>query len=404
MRLEVLVENEDPVVYPLSKDKITVGSSENCDIILSSEGVSRKHLSITIEGDNFFVVDLGSSNGSYINEERLIPGKRAEFTSFFPVRIGHNILLSLLSDEEAQSEGMIEIPLSLKEKPKEPQAETQSDQTRVISLNDISKARTEKLITTRNEKRIEKKTKLSPPAKKKDSNLMTYLAIIILISGAGYNYFKIKNEKNNDEEIVSDTVNSPKAEIPKTAETSEQVLPQQNVNSDLVLEEDLVKKTTYESLINDIKCATDEEKFLCLFFPGANENPFGVVQVGLTFNVMAEGSAFLGHARSVVKKPEVEDPKAIEDYERLVNETAAYIYLLRTITTGDLDLTKFKDARLSIAIYDKSETGIKLVTVIAIKPETFNKLKDVLLESNLDLIRSNGFSALEVVKKYYTTF
>lgn len=404
MRLEVLVENEDPVVYPLSKEKITIGSSENCDIILSSDGVSRKHLSITVEGDNYFVVDLGSSNGSFINEERLIPGKRAEFTSFFPVRIGHNILLSLLSDEEAQSEGMIEIPLSLKEKPKESQAEAQNDQTRVISLNDISKASTEKLITTRNEKRIEKKAKSSPPVKKKKSNAMTYLALIIFISGAGYNYIKLKNEKSSEDEIVSETANLSKTQIPNSTEVNEQVPPQKSINSDLVAEEDFVKKTTYETLINDIKCATDEEKFLCLFFPGANENPFGVVQIGLTFNVMAEGSAFIGHARSVVKKPEDESPKAVEDYERLVSETAAYIYLMRTMTTGDLDLAKFKDARLSIAIYDKTEAGLKLMFVIAIKPETFNKLKEVLLESNLDLIRTNGFSALEVVKKYYTTF
>jgi pSer/pThr/pTyr-binding forkhead associated (FHA) protein len=403
MRLEVLIENEDPVVYPLGNQKITIGSSDNCEIVLSTEGVSRKHLSITSEGDNFFVVDLGSSNGSFINEERLIPGKRAEFTSFFPVRLGQNVLLSLLSDEEAESEGLLEVPLSFKEKPVEAQADVARDQTRIINLNDLSKQTTEKLISTRNEKRVELKAK-SPKAapQKKRSKFFSYLAFLILIGGAAYNFYKLKDNRIDTQGLGKISNPSPSKNDPiKTQDIPQNEL---KVNSDLVPEEDLVKRTSYESLINDIKCTTDEEKFLCLYFPGSTERPFGVIQVGLTFNILADGSVFIDHAKKVVKKPTDENPEVLEEYQKLVYETAAYIYLLRATAANPLDLSKYKEMRLSIALYDKSETDLKLAIVVAIKPDVFNRLKDVLFESNLDLIKTNGPSALEFVKKLYITY
>lgn len=404
MRLEVLVDNNDPVVYPLSGQKITIGSSENCDIVLNSEGVSRKHLSITPEADSFFVVDLGSSNGSYINEERLIPGKRAEFTSFFPVRLGQNVLLSLLSDEEAESGGMIEIPIAFKEKPAEVQPDVKNDQTRVINLNDLTKKKTEKLISTRNEKRNEIKSKVTKsPPKKKKNNFTSYLALLVFVGGAGYNFFKNKQEKELNEEISKpldkkvSTKNSPKNQ-------ESQAIVEVKPPSDLVPEEDFVKKSSYESIINDLKCTNDEEKYLCLFFPGTSEQPFGVVQVGLTYNVMADASAFIGHAKSFVKKPTEETPEANEEYQKLVGKTAAYIYLLRATAASNFQADNYKDARISIALYEKTETEVKLLVIVAIKPEVLNKLKEVVFESNLDLIRTNGFSALEIVKNHYSTY
>ncbi len=403
MRLEVLIENEDPVVYPLSNQKITIGSSDNCEIVLSTEGVSRKHLSIMSEGDVFFVVDLGSSNGSFINEERLIPGKRAEFTSFFPIRLGQNVLLSLLSDEEAQSEGHIEVPLAFKEKPVELKADVARDQTRIINLHDLSKQTTEKLISNRNEKRVELKAKSSKaPPQKKQSNVLSYLAFLILIGGAVYNFLKLKENRIDTQGLGKISNSSPSKTDPiKTEEIPQNEL---NVHSDLVSEEDLVKRTSYESLINDIKCATDEEKFLCLYFPGSTERPFGVVQVGLTLNILADGSVYIDHAKRVVKKPADENPEVLEEYQKLVYETAAYIYLLRATAANPLDLSKYKDMRLSIALYNKTETDLKLAIVVAIKPDVFNRLKDVLFEGNLELIKTNGPSAFEYVKKLYITY
>ena len=45
----------------------TIGRSSDCDHVLSVGGISKKHMSITVNGDNAFMEDLGSSNGTFLN-------------------------------------------------------------------------------------------------------------------------------------------------------------------------------------------------------------------------------------------------------------------------------------------------------------------------------------------------
>ncbi len=100
MRIEVAIEGQEPTVHRLNKEKTLLGSSAECDVVVDAEGISRKHLIIVAQEDQFYVLDQGSKNGTFINEDRLVPGQRAEFTSFFPVRLGGLVVVSLLSDEE----------------------------------------------------------------------------------------------------------------------------------------------------------------------------------------------------------------------------------------------------------------------------------------------------------------
>lgn len=67
--------------WPLSKETIVIGRQPDCDVVLSDAGVSRRHAEIRREGDEWVVVDLGSTNGTEINgtrlsRHRLAPGDR----------------------------------------------------------------------------------------------------------------------------------------------------------------------------------------------------------------------------------------------------------------------------------------------------------------------------------------
>lgn len=57
--------------WPLSKDAVVIGRMEGCDVILADPGVSRRHAEIRREGDEWVIVDLGSTNGIEINGKRL---------------------------------------------------------------------------------------------------------------------------------------------------------------------------------------------------------------------------------------------------------------------------------------------------------------------------------------------
>jgi len=60
--------NDIGLSYPIEKDEITVGRSSECDLVLFSDSVSRKHLIIKKKGDNLYtVIDNDSTNGVYIN-------------------------------------------------------------------------------------------------------------------------------------------------------------------------------------------------------------------------------------------------------------------------------------------------------------------------------------------------
>lgn len=51
----------------LNEGENTIGRSPECDHILEAEGVSKKHLRITVNGEGAYLEDLGSSNGTILN-------------------------------------------------------------------------------------------------------------------------------------------------------------------------------------------------------------------------------------------------------------------------------------------------------------------------------------------------
>src|SRR5688572_19144816 len=55
----------------LTKDTISIGRTPENDIELKDSLISRKHTSIVKKGDRYVVYDLGSSNGTFVNRERI---------------------------------------------------------------------------------------------------------------------------------------------------------------------------------------------------------------------------------------------------------------------------------------------------------------------------------------------
>jgi Protein of unknown function (DUF3662)/Inner membrane component of T3SS, cytoplasmic domain len=65
----------------LSGDRVVVGRSRDCDVVLSDPNVSRRHAELRRDGGSWTVFDLGSTNGVKVNGQRadrvpLSPGDR----------------------------------------------------------------------------------------------------------------------------------------------------------------------------------------------------------------------------------------------------------------------------------------------------------------------------------------
>lgn len=59
------------LVFPIKGETTIVGRDASCDIQLPDQGVSRRHAEIYRIGELFFIRDLGSRNGTFVNDERI---------------------------------------------------------------------------------------------------------------------------------------------------------------------------------------------------------------------------------------------------------------------------------------------------------------------------------------------
>jgi hypothetical protein len=55
----------------VTKDRFVIGRGKHCDLIINSGKVSREHAAIIRENGNYFIEDLGSSNGTWFEKRRI---------------------------------------------------------------------------------------------------------------------------------------------------------------------------------------------------------------------------------------------------------------------------------------------------------------------------------------------
>lgn len=59
-------------VYELTQDELTIGRDISNRIVINDPEVSRKHARLTLQGGAYVIEDLGSTNGTLINGQRLM--------------------------------------------------------------------------------------------------------------------------------------------------------------------------------------------------------------------------------------------------------------------------------------------------------------------------------------------
>src|SRR5439155_589971 len=57
--------------FRLRVGKNVLGTAADCDIVLTDKKISRKHATVRYEGGEFQIADLDSSNGTFVNDEKV---------------------------------------------------------------------------------------------------------------------------------------------------------------------------------------------------------------------------------------------------------------------------------------------------------------------------------------------
>jgi two-component system, cell cycle response regulator len=77
-------------MYRLEKDQVVVGRGDKVDLRLVDEGISREHIRLSKDGERVVLEDLGSTNGTYCNGQRV---QRHPLTEGDKILIGSTTIL-----------------------------------------------------------------------------------------------------------------------------------------------------------------------------------------------------------------------------------------------------------------------------------------------------------------------
>lgn len=102
-RASLVIESAFPPGEPLpiTKDITVIGRGEACDVVVDDEHCSRNHAEIHAVGGGFVVRDLGSTNGVFVNDARVVAD--VELRAGDLIRMGESRLRFGLEDAAASS-------------------------------------------------------------------------------------------------------------------------------------------------------------------------------------------------------------------------------------------------------------------------------------------------------------
>lgn len=101
--------------FDVASQTATVGRSSQNDIRINDPSVSRRHLRIRKKAGKYFVVDLNSTNGTYVKNVCLRPGDPVEIEEGVPIFIGQ-IRVSLGNAESSDTQEKKVPPTGAQEK------------------------------------------------------------------------------------------------------------------------------------------------------------------------------------------------------------------------------------------------------------------------------------------------
>jgi len=78
--------------FEVDEDAVFIGRAPDNEIPIKDKSVSRKHLKIIKRAERYYVTDLGSKNGTFIDGKRVTSGKEYEVREGIPIAVGKTFL------------------------------------------------------------------------------------------------------------------------------------------------------------------------------------------------------------------------------------------------------------------------------------------------------------------------
>ena len=103
-RLQIIEPNGARRSQPIGSRPLVIGRDPECDVVIGYEQASRHHAQIAFDGYRYTITDLGSTNGTFLDDDLIPPQTAIEWPANMPVRIGNIIFRLQFSSTKAQKE------------------------------------------------------------------------------------------------------------------------------------------------------------------------------------------------------------------------------------------------------------------------------------------------------------
>lgn len=384
MYLRVEFQDSD-LTYALSRPEILIGSSSEADIQLVHSSISKKHLKVTLDNKTCYVSDLGSTNGSYLDDEQLVPGKKVELNFNQNIRLGTHATLTLL--ENSQNSFPLPPP---KQKPTGPTKNTSTqnakDKTRIISLTDLKAARASADVKKRKEL-IRTKAKETARKKKDSSKLFKVLVLGISIIAAAFVSNKIYRERYK--KVDKDTIVN---KIQGKIKTDEEI--EKDLEGFRISRTALISRNKIVDLLVKPKCNQEETSSLCLASDALTKKSNGLIfQKPMNYFFFVSETEWLNKARSIFENS---SSAVKEDVQKI-----ALLILLDEIIGIEPEIK----GNLYFSLYSANENGIPgLSVVLAIKDSQAKSVSEMFSENKITGNDAELKNTLEELDKYFTFY
>ena len=92
LKIYLLGDSQTDLSYEFNTEEIYVGRSSENDVQIKDRTVSRRHLKIINRLGRFYIKDLKSNNGTFVNGKRIRPEYELEVKQGIPIIVGLNVI------------------------------------------------------------------------------------------------------------------------------------------------------------------------------------------------------------------------------------------------------------------------------------------------------------------------
>jgi serine/threonine protein kinase len=91
-RIQIIAKDQTIRTIDIKGKTLSIGRGPENDIVIDDRMASRHHAKVEFDGNNYRIVDLNSTNGTYLNDMKILPNVPEEWSPDWTVRIGDSFL------------------------------------------------------------------------------------------------------------------------------------------------------------------------------------------------------------------------------------------------------------------------------------------------------------------------